>query len=45
VLAPGLSALDPGLPEDVMARSAVSTAWRCFEKTLDEFMQAKLIAA
>ena len=39
MLAPGLSALDPGLPEDVTARSALSTAWRCFEKTLDDFMQ------
>jgi hypothetical protein len=45
VLAPGLSALDPGLPEDVTARSALSTAWRCFEKTLDDFMQGELIAA
>jgi hypothetical protein len=45
VLAPGLSALDPGLPEDVTGRSALSTAWRCFEKTLDDYMQAELIAA
>jgi hypothetical protein len=45
VLAPGLSALDPGLPEDVMTRSALSTAWRCFEKALDDFMQEELIAA
>jgi hypothetical protein len=45
VLAPGLSALDLSLPEDVTARSDLTTAWRRFEKTLDDFMQAKLIAA
>ena len=28
----GLSALDPRLPEDVTARSNLSTAWRGFEK-------------
>ena len=41
VLAPGLSALDPRLPEDVAARSRLSTAWRGFERNLDEFIQAK----
>jgi hypothetical protein len=45
VLAPGLSALDPRLPEDVTARSSLSTAWRCFEKALDEYMEVNLIAA
>lgn len=45
VLAPGLSALDPRLPEDVKARSGLSTAWRCFEKALDDFMETELIAA
>ena len=44
VLAPGLSALDPCLPEDVAARSGVGVAWRCFEKELDDFMEAKLTA-
>jgi hypothetical protein len=28
-----------------MTRSALSTAWRCFEKALDDFMQEELIAA
>ncbi len=42
ILAPGLSALDPDLPEEVTARSSLSTAWRCFEKALDDFMQAAL---
>jgi hypothetical protein len=45
VLAPGLSALDPRLPEDVRARSSLSTAWRGFEKALDDYMKVKLIAA
>jgi hypothetical protein len=44
VLAPGLSALDPTLPEDVATRSGVGTAWRCFDRALDEFIQAQLTA-
>lgn len=44
VLAPGLSVLDPRLPEDVAARSGVGTAWRCFERALDEFTQVQLAA-
>ena len=45
VLAPGLSALDPRLPQDVSTRSSLSTAWHCFEKALDDYMEVKLIAA
>ena len=45
ILAPGLSALDPYLPEEVTARSSLSTAWRCFERALDDFMQAQPVAA
>ena len=45
VLAPGLGALDPGLPEDVAARSSLNTAWRGFEKNLDNYIQATLVAA
>jgi len=45
VLAPGLSALDPRLPEDVAARSGLATAWRCFERALADFTEANLIAA
>ncbi len=45
VLALGLSALDPRLPEDVAARSPLTTAWRCFERALDNYIQARLIAA
>jgi hypothetical protein len=45
VLAPGLSALDLRLPEDVAARTGLGAAWRYFERALDDFIQAKLIAA
>jgi hypothetical protein len=45
VLAPGLTALDPRLPEDVTARSTLSMAWRSFQKALDDFMETKMIAA
>ena len=45
ILAPGLSALDPYLPEEVTAGSSLSTAWHCFEKALDDFMQAEMVAA
>jgi hypothetical protein len=44
VLAPGLSQLDPLLPEDVVARSSLPQAWRCFERALDEFIPAQVIA-
>jgi hypothetical protein len=45
VLAPGLSVLDPRLPEDVAARNRLSTAWRGFERNLDEYIQTNLVAA
>jgi hypothetical protein len=45
VLAPGLSVLDTRLPEDLTARSPLGTAWRGFERNLDEFIQANLVAA
>jgi len=41
VLAPGLSVLDPHLPEEVTPGSSLGTAWRCFEKAFDDFMQAE----
>ena len=44
VLAPGLSVLDSRLPEDVTERSALGTAWHGFERCLDEFIQANLVA-
>ena len=45
VLAPGLSAPDPRLPEDVTARGAIARAWCSFEQMLDDYIQAQLIAA
>jgi hypothetical protein len=45
VLAPGLSMLDPRLPDDVAARSCLNRAWQGFERSLDEFIQANLVAA
>jgi hypothetical protein len=45
VLAPGLSALDPCLPQDVVGRSALTKAWRTFEQILDDYIQGQLIAA
>jgi len=45
VLAPGLSALDPRLPEDVSVRSSLATAWRRLERILDDFIQTQLVAA
>jgi hypothetical protein len=45
VLAPGLTALDPRLPEDVTARNPLSTAWRSLQKALDDFVDTKMIAA
>jgi len=44
VLAPGLSALDPRLPEDVAARCEVGTTWRSFGRALDDFIHVQLVA-
>jgi hypothetical protein len=44
ILAPGLSALDLRLPDDVAPRSEVGTAWRRFERALDGFIQVQLVA-
>jgi len=45
VLAPGLSLLDPALPDDLARRSPVALAWRAFDRALDEFTRRSLIAA
>jgi hypothetical protein len=45
VLAPGLTALDPALPEEIAARSPLATAWRCLERSLDHFIEAEMVAA
>jgi hypothetical protein len=44
VLAPGLSALDPHLPED-SAGIPLTAAWQRFERTLDDFIEQRLRAA
>jgi hypothetical protein len=45
VLTSGLSVLDPKLPEEVAARSPLATAWRCLERTLDDFIEKGMVAA
>jgi hypothetical protein len=45
VLAPGLTAFDPRLPEDVAARHPVTVAWRRLDHALDDFMESRLTAA
>lgn len=45
VLAPGLTALDPRLPDDVAAASPVAVAWRRLDRALDDFIDSGLIAA
>jgi hypothetical protein len=45
VLAPGLAALDPQLPEALSTRSELATAWRRLDRTLDQFINDGLAAA
>jgi hypothetical protein len=45
VLAPGLTALDLQLPEDIRARSPLAIAWRQLDTTLEAFMHRQLLAA
>jgi hypothetical protein len=45
VLAPGLTVLDPCLPESLAQRSALAVAWRQLERALDEFSDKSLVAA
>lgn len=45
ILAPGLSALDPHLPNDIIERRPLSHAWHCFDQALDKFFQQQMIAA
>ena len=45
VLTPGLSVLDPKLPEDTAGGSALARSWRCMERTLDDFIEEAMIAA
>jgi hypothetical protein len=45
VLLRGLTALDPLLPENISQRSGLATAWRQFERVLDNFLANGLLAA
>ena len=45
VLAPGLGALDPRLPEAVADRSPLAVAWNRFESALNDFIEGNLVAA
>jgi hypothetical protein len=45
VLAPGLVALDPTLPEDLARRSPLALAWRNLDRQLDQFIDDGLAAA
>lgn len=45
VLAPGLTQLDPRLPDELAKRSPLAQAWRKLDTTLDDYITHQLIAA
>ena len=45
VLAPGLTALDLKLPQEVTQRCPLATAWRRFDRSLNVFVEEQLLAA
>jgi hypothetical protein len=45
VLAPGLSLLDPRLPDDLIKRRPIATSWRHFNRDLDAFLISAMTAA
>ncbi len=45
ILAPGLSLLDPDLPNGLAQRSLLATAWRRLQSALDEFADRAFVAA
>jgi hypothetical protein len=45
VLTPGLAALDPRLPPELVRRSPLATAWRQFDCALDNFISEALTTA
>jgi hypothetical protein len=45
VLAPGLVALDLKLPDEIVQRCPLATAWRRFDDALNDFLDKQLIAA
>jgi len=44
ILAPGLTFLDPALPEHLAKRHPLATAWRSLERELDRFVTSGLAA-
>jgi hypothetical protein len=42
---PALTALDPQLLAELSARSPLARAWRCLDRSLDEFINDALAAA
>jgi hypothetical protein len=45
ILGPGLTALQPDLPEPIARRTPLTLAWRAFDRELDHFIQQGLAAA
>jgi hypothetical protein len=45
VLAPGLALLDPLIPNDLVRRTPLATAWRQLDPTLNDFVDRQLRAA
>ncbi len=45
VLAPGLAALDPRLPPELVRRSPLAIAWRQFDRALNNFISEALTTA
>ncbi|MCA1700885.1 MAG: hypothetical protein LC790_19070 [Actinobacteria bacterium] len=45
IVNPSLAELDPKLPEEISARSALARGWRSFERALDERIEHAAIAA
>ena len=45
VLTPGLAWTDPRLPPDVAARSSLALTWRAFDRAVEEFIAAQMVAA
>lgn len=45
VLTPALAILDPRLPEDIRRRTPLATAWRAFQRALDDFVERSFLPA
>ena len=45
LLAPGLSVLDPNLPDEIAKRSPLAAAWRTLQRALDDFAEQSIVAA